>query len=357
MKQKILAIGLVAATLMAINPKADACTGIQLKTKAGNTVMARTIEWSGTDMNHYYVVVPRGHEFKSFGPDGTALCSKVKYAYAGVSVEQPEFVMEGINEKGLSAGLFYFPDYGRYEEYKSENKDSSVSDFQLVSYILSCCSNVDEVKEAIGKIHIHSIDPRSSTVHWRFIEEGGRQIVLEIIDGKYVFYENTVGTLTNSPSFDWQVTNLNNYVNMQPGRVFTSHIGELQLNSFGGGSGFLGIPGDFTGPSRFVRATLFASSAPKYDTALQTVVQAFHILNNFDIPIGAQYANGETPAPIPSATQITVASDLSGRKLYYRTMNNCEIRCIDFNRINFKKLSYTVKPLDEVKKETIHQLF
>ena len=88
----------------------------------------------------------------------------------------------------------------------------------------------------------------------RFDEPSGRQIVLEIIDGKCVFYENNLGVLTNSPSFDWQLTNLNNYVNLLPGRTELHTLGNMSLSSFGGGSAMLGLPGDFTPPSRFVRA-------------------------------------------------------------------------------------------------------
>ena len=118
-----------------------------------------------------------------------------------------------------------------------------------------------------------------------------------------------------------------------------------------------GLPGDFSSPSRFVRVAFLQNTAPVKETALETVTQAFHLLNNFDIPIGMQFAKGEEVVDIPSATHITVASDLSGHKLYFRTLHNCEIRCIDLNRINFKKTGYVCKPLDKVKAETIHQIF
>ncbi len=174
MKTKSHAI-VVAAILAAMSfPKAEACTGISLKTKNGDVVMARTIEWSGSDMNAYYVVVPKGHT-------PTTL-----YAYTGVAVEMPQYIMEGINEKGLSAGLFYFPDYGRYQSDDEAKGKTQVADFELVGYVLSNCATIDEVKKAIKEIQIVSIDPRSSTVHWRFAQKDGKQIVLEMIDGRAV---------------------------------------------------------------------------------------------------------------------------------------------------------------------------
>lgn len=105
-------------------------------------------------------------------------------------------------------------------------------------------------EKAVGDVRVIAIDPRASTVHWRFAEPSGRQLVLEIVDGKCRFYENKLGVLTNSPDFEWQLTNLNNYVNLFPGTAPAQRLGNLSLKSFGAGSGFLGIPGDVTPPSR-----------------------------------------------------------------------------------------------------------
>ena len=182
MKKNIIAIMAVAATALAAAQLSFACTGITLRTAKGNTVTARTIEWAASDMNSLYVVVPRGYTSQSMTPDGaTGMRFKTKYGYVGLAVEQSDFVTEGLNEKGLSAGLFYFPEYGKYEPYSKENASRSIADMQLVSYILGTCATVDEVKEAVSCIKIHPIDPRASTIHWRFTEESGRQIVLEII--------------------------------------------------------------------------------------------------------------------------------------------------------------------------------
>ena len=118
----------------------------------------------------------------------------------------------------------------------------------------------------------------------------------------------------------------------------------------------LGLPGDFTPPSRFVRATFFATTAPLWDTGFETVLQAFHILNNFDIPIGAQFSEGETPADIPSATQWTAATDMSHRTIYYRTMYNSTVRSIDLRQIDFSKVDYRAKPLDAVKAQAVEAI-
>lgn len=349
---------LACALMVTFSLKAEACTGITLRTTSGSPVPARTIEWAGNDLESKYSIIPRGFRQRSFVPGGKkdGLSFKAKYGYVGLAVEQEEFVVDGLNEAGLSAALFYFPGYGKYVDYDSTKSDVTVSDLQLVSWILSNFKTIDEVKSAIGNIRIVTIDPRGSTVHWRITEESGRQVVLEIVNKQPTFHENSLGVLTNSPTFDWHLTNLNNYVNLTSGPVQDRKIGDLTLKSFGGGSGLHGIPGDMTPPSRFVRAAIFQATAPKMPTAEKTVEQAFHILNNFDIPTGIQFAEGQPVPDIPSATQWTVVTDIANRRIYYRTMYNSNIRCIDLKAIDFLRVEKQSAPLDYTKRQPIEHI-
>jgi len=348
---------LVASLGLASQVPSNACTGITLKSKDGATIAARTIEWAESVMNNMYVVVPQNQELQSLTPSGMdGVTFKVKHGFVGLAVEQKEFMVEGINEKGLSAGLFYFPNYGKYQPYDAAQKDKSLADFQVVSYVLATCSTVDEVKETLGKVRIINIDPRSSTVHWRFTEPSGRQIVLEIVDEIMHFYENPLGVLTNSPGIEWHWTNLNNYINLQPGSTPEHPFGPLEMKNLGHGSGLLGLPGDFTPPSRFVRAAFFQLTAAQQPTAEESAVQAFHLLNNFDSPAGTELPWGKASVDMPSATQFTVASDTHNRTLYYRTMYNSNIRCIDLKTIDFNKVKYHSKPLDEEKKQPVEMI-
>lgn len=85
------------------------------------------------------------------------------------------------------------------------------------------------------------------------------------------------------------MTNLNNYVNLYPGSAESKSLGNVTIAPFGSGSGFLGIPGDVTPPSRFIRAAFYQTSTPPQNTAQETVLQCFQILNNFDIPVGIEF--------------------------------------------------------------------
>lgn len=350
---------IIAFTLMAaFSQKAVACTGITLRTISGSPIPARTIEWAGNDLESKYSIVPRGYKQRSFVPGGKkeGMTFKAKYGYVGLAVEQEEFIVDGMNEAGLSAALFYFPAYGQYVDYDATKNDVTVSDLQLVSWILSNFKTIDEVKKSIGNIRIVTIDPRGSTVHWRITEESGRQVVLEIVHKQLQFHENTLGVLTNSPSFDWHITNLNNYVNLASGPTGDRKIGELTLRAFGGGSGLHGMPGDMTPPSRFVRAAIYQSTAPKLPSSEKLVEQAFHILNNFDIPTGIQFAEGQTVPDIPSATQWTIVTDIANRRIYYRTMYNSNIRCIDLMAIDFLRVEKQSAPLDAAKRQPIEMV-
>ena len=354
MKIFYLTIALFFAGYSAIH----ACTGISLFAKDGGYVQARTIEWGESFLASEYVIIPRNLNQTSYTPTGiNGLKFKAKYGVVGLAVVQKEFIAEGLNEAGLSAGLFYFPHYGKYPEYDPKQNDKTLSDLQFVAWILSNFSTIDEVKEATKKIRIVSLEKSnpSSTVHWRIGEPSGRQVVLEFENGEPRFYENEVGVLTNSPDFEWQVTNLNNYVNLFPGNAPTQKIGNATLFPFGAGSGFLGIPGDVTPPSRFVRIAFYKATAPQQNTSAETVLQCFHILNNFDIPIGVEFEPGKAPN-IPSAAQWTSAIDLTQKKVYYKTMYNNAIRCIDLNSINFGTISYQSHPLDQTLAQPIENL-
>ena len=164
---------------------AEACTGITLVAKDSSRVVARTIEWGGSDLNSRYVIVPRGFEQQSYTPQGVnGMKFKARYGYVGLAVEQKEFVAEGLNEAGLSAGLFYFPGYGAYESFNPSLKATSVADLQVVSFVLATCKTVDEVKQALKEVQVIAVDPRESTVHWRFADPSGGPTALELVDGQ-----------------------------------------------------------------------------------------------------------------------------------------------------------------------------
>lgn len=343
---------LSAAVVLGYTFKAMACTGLSETAADGSYVQARTIEWAAEGLKSEYVIIPRGQQLVSYTPTGAnGLAFKAKFGVVGLAVVQKEFIAEGINEAGLSAGLFFFPRYGSYEIYDPVDNRRTLGDLQVVTWMLSQFGTIDEVKAALPSVRIIGLE-ETSVVHWRIGDPSGRQVVLEIVDGVPHFYDNEVGVLTNAPGYPWHITNLNNYVNLFPGSAPDQMLGQVTLRPIGANTGFLGIPGDATPPSRFVRIAFYRNTAPTQRDGFHSVLQCFHLLNNFDIPIGIENPRGQAP-DIPSATQWTSAIDLTNRRVYYKTAYNNSIRCIDLSEIDFGKVSYQSHPLDTTQEQPI----
>ena len=344
---------ILGAAALGSSYQAMACTGISLTAADGSYVQARTIEWAKGPLKSEYVIIPRGESLRSYTPTGAnGLEFAARYGVVGLAVVERDFIAEGINEVGLSAGLFFFPDYGSYAPYDSRHNHTTLADLQVVEWLLTQCATIDEVQERIKRVHIVGLE-RSSVVHWRIGEPSGRQVVMEIVGGKIHFFDNVVGVLANAPGFEWHLANLNNYVNLHPGSATPRKMGDFILNPIGGSSAMLGLPGDFTPPSRFVRAAFFRNSAPQRSNGHDTVLECFHILNNFDVPIAIENPDEKT---LPSATQWTSAIDLTARRVYFKTAYNNTIRCIDLRSIDFATIKYQWHPLDSVQTQPIEMV-
>ena len=126
-----------------------ACTGISATAKDGGYVQARTIEWGDSYLPSQYVVIPCGHEMISYTPKGmNGAKFRARYGVVGLSIVLKDFVVEGLNEAGLSAGLLYFPHYGNYPVYDAKQNTRTVADLQLVAWMLSQFSTIEEIKAA-----------------------------------------------------------------------------------------------------------------------------------------------------------------------------------------------------------------
>lgn len=335
--------------IVGIHNRANSCTGITLTSKDGANIVARTVEWASGESPSDYLIVPEGFEKQSMLPDGTRNGIKYTAFYGYVGLASEDYVIEGLNEVGLSAGLFYFPKTGSYPKYDPKQKDVTISDTEFVAWILGNFESVEDVISALSTIRVVATDSRAENLHWRVADKFGRQIVIEYMDGIPMVYENKLGVLTNAPAYPWHITNLNNYINLKPGTDTPHEFGDIQMSPIGHGSNTLGLPGDFTPPSRFVRVAFYQTSAPIMDTAEQAVNQAFTILEAMTIPIGIQYADKTKIPNIPSATQWTSVTDMTNNKIYYTTMYNPTIRKFDLNNIDFTSVQYQQHPLDTVK--------
>jgi len=273
------------------------CTGIMINAKDLSSVNGRTLEF-GIPLDISLMFIPRNISFDVKTPLGWGLNYTSKYAAVGICCFDYPALIDGINEKGLSAGVFYFTGYASYSKLTNDNRSKALSPIDFCNWILTQFGTLEEVKEALQSVVItdsialtgealKNWGNRQIPLHFIVYDKKGRSIVIEPLAGGLKVHDNPIGVITNSPTFDWHMTNLNNYVTLSSFGAEVNPLGDIKLRPLGAGSGMLGLPGDFTPPSRFVRATFFSQNAVATANSNASVDLTFHILNQFDIPKGS----------------------------------------------------------------------
>lgn len=336
---------LLAGLLAGMMP-AQACTNILLMAADGSPVYGRTLEYALQTPSDV-VVVPRNYAFSGTRPANTPNAQwKSRYAFVGVMSFGQPFVSDGMNEKGLAGGALYFPDYAGYTPPAEAGSRTALGPWEFVTWVLSNFATVAEVKAALANVAI--IDLPAPAVnftlpfHFPFHDATGASIVIEPVGGKLNVYDNPLGVLTNSPPFDWHLTNIRNYVKISPVAADPLKIGGKIFAPFGQGSGLLGIPGDPTPPSRFIRALGYAASAKQAPNGPEGVRLVEHIMNNFDIPIG--FIDSAAKGGELEFTQWTSVADLRAKKYYIKSYQDQVMRLVDLNSFDLDAKTLRVAP-------------
>jgi len=334
-------------------PSLAACTGISLKTITGSIICGRTLEFAQS-LDSHILFIPRNYALRGVGPDGklNGLAWKSKYAAVGANALHYTEIIDGINEKGLAGGLFYFTDY-EYQTVSAQEVSRCIASWQLITWILTTCATIDEVKSRLPHIKIGKAPlPEwgiEVPIHAILHDPTGACIVIEYIKGKLIIYDNPLGVLTNNPSFDWHITNLRNYVNLTAIDVPKIKLSDINIRSSGAGSGMLGIPGDFTPPSRFIRAVAFTQSSTQPQNESQGVDMVFHLLNLFDIPRGSVRTKNNNKLLI-EYTQWTSVSDTHVPTYYFHTYNNRQIKKISLAQLNLNRKTTQIVAMESAQK-------
>ncbi|MEM9120491.1 MAG: choloylglycine hydrolase family protein [Cyanobacteria bacterium P01_F01_bin.56] len=321
-----------------------ACTGIMLTGIDGSIIRGRTAEWGPFDLETKVNIIPKGFTYSAGEmPDGQEGASWIgRFSMVGISMLDHGAPADGINEAGLTAGLFYLPGYTEYQEYLPELADNSIPGDLLASYTLAMFETVDEVRAGLEDIRVVGVVDETLgfpfPLHMIVADRFGGRIVVEYIDGELTIFDAPLGVITNSPNYDWHMTNLNNYVNLTAIGLPEVETSGVTFAPLGAGSGMIGLPGDFTPPSRFVRAVAFSQTARETTGGYDTVREAFRILDNFNIPAdAAEGAQDDVQSDdlLYSATQITTASDSQNLVYYYHTMYDRTVHMVDMKQIDF----------------------
>ena len=360
---------------------ADSCQEIRVMSKDGGVVVGRSMEFS-IPLNSHLVSEPAGtiHEAplppNCHGNPVTFTNRFKTISNWNVFAEKwTNSIADGVNEAGVSISILWFKGYAEYldpADISGVACDNALPHTKIGAYILAKYESVEEVKKDLEKGEFPAIWAGTDLnivppIHFNIIDKTGAGIVLEHTKGEGVrWYENTVGVTTNSPPYPWHMTNLRNYPHFQKndkgreGFEYTSLGNTYMLSQQWTGSGLSGIPGDYTSPSRFVKAAALLSLAPKPATTDEAIVQVFHHMNAADIPYGIVETGSENRV---SLTSWIVVKDLSRGCVHYRAYTDLSVKRLCFDNLpdvrtavkmegkfsdGFRDTSGDMRPVDSV---------
>lgn len=318
-------------TIVAAAP-GQACTSVRTKTSDGLVFYARTMEGEWT-LQTVLGIVPRGTAYKGTLPDGSAkgLAWKVKHAFVGMFDFGMPLPSDGMNEKGLVVGALFLPGYVTYEPFDRAKAGKTLAQYEFGAWLLSTFGSVAEVRKGYRQARVCQGpvgDAGPLPLHYVVHDPSGDCVVIEYAKGTVTLYDNPLGVMTNSPTFDWMLTNLDNYINLSTFNTPELKLNGLTLKTFGQGSGLYGLPGDYSPPSRFVRMVALSQAALPAKGADAGLNQAITILDNVDIPIGA-VRGFEGRQERFDKTIWSVVADTARLRYYYRSMDNKNWRYVD----------------------------
>ncbi len=311
------------------------CTAISYKTKDAYFGRNLDLEYSYMET---VTITPRNYEFNFRKLNSI----KNHYAMIGMAYVSDNYPLyyDAINEHGLGMAGLNFPNNAYYfEEQKDKN---NVAPFEFIPYILSQCKTVKEAKELLENINLVNINYSDklplSPLHW-IIADKNETITVESVKEGLKIYDNPVGVLTNNPTFDKQMWNLNNYMSLSPLPPQNNFSSKLEFDTYSRGMGALFLPGDLSSASRFVKATFTKMNSVAKEDENSSISQFFHILESVCQQRGCVIMGKDE-------YEITIYSsccNLDKGIYYYKTYDNSMISKVDMHKENLdsdKLVSY-----------------
>ena len=313
------------------------CTAITYKTK--DFYFGRTLDYE-ISYGDEVTITPRNYEFNFRHKQNI----KNHYAIIGMAyvTENYPLYYEAVNEKGLGIAGLNFVGNAQYNK-KIKGKDN-ITQFEFIPWILSQSTTVKEAKKLIEKINF--LDEPFSTnlplaqLHW-IISDSIESITVEAVKDGIKIYENPVGVLTNNPTFDKQMFELNNSMNLSTKSPKNTFAKSLNLEKYSRGMGAIGLPGDLSSQSRFIRAAFVKMNSVSKEEEKESVSQFFHILNSVEQQRGCC----ELDDGIFEITIYTSCCNASKGIYYYTTYDNHQITAIDMHKENLNSENLIRYPL------------
>ncbi|MBR5564616.1 MAG: choloylglycine hydrolase [Roseburia sp.] len=314
------------------------CTAVSFLTKDHYFGRNLDLEYSYEES---IVITPRNFSL----PFRKKLPLETHYSMIGIAYVCDNYPLyyDATNEAGLSMAGLNFPEYADYKP--AAIKKDNIAPFEFIPWILGQCATIAEAKELLSKVNLleepfHN-DLPLTPLHW-MIADRNSSIVIESVKDNLHIYNNPVGVLTNSPSFDMQLFHLNNYLHLTryvPQNLFASG---LDLKKYSNGMGAIGMPGDWSSQSRFVKASFVKMNSVCGTSEVESVSQFFHILSSVEHPRGCVVMN-------ENHYEITLYSSCCNTDkgiYYYKTYDNNQISAVDMHKTNLGDTQLIVYPLN-----------
>lgn len=300
------------------------CTAATYKTK--DFYFGRTLDYEFS-YGDEITITPRNYPFH-FREKGDM---DVHFAMIGMAYVTEDYPLyyDAVNEKGLGMAGLNFVGNAFYRE-REEGKDN-IAQYELIPWILSQCSTVKEARGLIGKINLLNTPFNDklpvAQLHW-IISDKEESITVEPVEEGIKIYENPIGVLTNNPPFDMQMFALNNYMSLSVRPPEDRFAPGLRLNAYSRGMGAIGLPGDLSSQSRFIRAAFVKMNSVSGDGEKESVSQFFHILNAVDQQRGCcELENGKYEITI-----YTSCCNVDKGIYYYTSYDNHQITAVDMRK-------------------------
>ncbi|MDH6422740.1 linear amide C-N hydrolase [Aurantimicrobium minutum] len=316
------------------------CTNFKLTAQDNSVVVARSMEFPDM-LGAMVTAIPRGVTYASASPSGAGATWTSVHGVVGMDViGDTQYLTDGMNEAGLYAGVLYMPGFADYEDPTGVDAAQVISNMDICNYVLTMCATVAEAFEALGKLTIWA-QPQPAIggvppIHLVLHDKTGASGVVEFKDGKQLHVDNPIGVATNAPHLDWHYNNVRVHLpSLQALNPAPVKINGVDFAPVSQGQGFMGIPGDGSSPSRYLRATGYVwTMLPQKDAASQEIA-AFHALNNFDIPDGVMAGTGSTGLPQNDRTTWSSISSLSAGRYIIRVESNPTPYVVDLTSTDF----------------------
>ncbi len=248
------------------------------------------------------------------------------YAFMGAAADKAGAALwcDGMNERGLCAAALSFPECV-YLRTRSADK-AEIAPFELIPWVLAQCADIPQVMALLSETVLVDIpfsdDVPNTPLHWHF-SDGSSSLVLECTADGMKLHHDPAGVLTNSPPFDFHLRNLRQYGHLTADYPDTS---EPYLMPFGRGFGAMGLPGDMSPASRFVRAEYLKRCSPEIADETERIVHLFRLLDCVSMPRGSVFTED-------GREELTAYSScMSGSRYCFRTYRDSRIRVVDMAR-------------------------